>query len=87
MQAMSDAGAPMDAILIAVRALEERDAEIDAKRAIERDRKRRQRQRDSHGTVTGQSQDIPDSTPFPAPPNENNLTPPHPYPRVYIPCA
>ncbi len=60
MQAMSDAGAPMEAILIAVRAIEERDDALTAKRAIERDRKRRQRAKDddSHGTVTGQSRDI-----------------------------
>lgn len=59
MKAMSDAGAPMDAILIAVRALEERDEIINAKRAVERDRKRRQRakDRDTDGTVTGQSRD------------------------------
>jgi hypothetical protein len=52
MQAMADAGAPMEAIIIAVRALEEKDAIIAARRAVERDRKRKQR-----GTVTGQSRD------------------------------
>jgi hypothetical protein len=57
MQAMSEAGAPFEAILIAVRAIEERDAAIADRRAAERDRKRRQRERDSHGTVTGQSED------------------------------
>ena len=59
MQAMSDAGAPMAAILIAVRALEERECVIDQKRAVERDRKRRQRanERDSHGTVHGRYRD------------------------------
>jgi hypothetical protein len=42
----------MEAIIIAVRALEEKDAVLAAKRAVERDRKRKQR-----GTVTGQSRD------------------------------
>lgn len=66
MQRMSDAGAPMEAIVLAVRALEEKDAELAAKRATERDRKRRQRerQRDSHGTVTGQSGDITGQPPI-----------------------
>lgn len=96
MQAMSEAGAPMEAILIAVRALEERDAEVDAKRAVERDRKRRQRQRDSHGTVTGQSEDITanpsplcpplDKETPPTPPKEINPPPisPQPFPRLPI---
>jgi hypothetical protein len=76
MQEMADAGAPMDAIIIAVRALEARDAEIEQKRAVERDRKRRQRQRerDSHGTFTGQSADIPEP-PLSLSPNENNSNP------------
>ena len=77
-QAMSDAGAPMAAILIALRAIEERDEQIEAKRTVERERKRRQRA-NADGTVTGQSRDshgdIPDRA-FPAPPNENILTPP-----------
>ena len=82
MQAMSDAGAPMAAILIAVRALEERECVIDQKRAVERDRKRLQRanERDSHGTVTGQSMDdtgTNGATPsLSRPPNENNSNPP-----------
>lgn len=53
MQAMMDAGAPVDAILIAMRALDEKDALIAARRASDRDRKRKQR-----GTVTGQSRDV-----------------------------
>lgn len=59
MRAMADAGAPFEAILIAVQAIEERDAAIAQKRAVERDRKRRQRAKsqDMDVTVTGQSQD------------------------------
>lgn len=74
MESMAKAGAPMEAILLAVRALEAKDAVIEARRAGDRERKRRQR-----GTVTGQSRDedgtVTDPTPFPASPNENNLTP------------
>lgn len=72
----------MEAILLAVRALEAKDAVIEARRAGDRDRKRRQR-----GTVTGQSRDtdgtVTDIPPFldkkentPTPPKEKiNLTP------------
>lgn len=76
-EAMGNAGAPMEAILIAVRALEDSEAALNQRRAVERDRKRRQREkeRDSHGTVTGQSEDKPD-TPLSRPPNENNSNPP-----------
>lgn len=76
MQAMADAGAPMEAILIAVRAIEAAQDCIEQKRAVERDRKRRQRERDNHGTVTGQSQDSPVPPPLSRPPNENNSNPP-----------
>lgn len=79
MQAMADAGAPINAIIIAVRALEERDLVAAQKRTVERDRKRAQRARercggaDSHGTVTGQSEDVcdkssPDKESFPQTP-------------------
>ncbi|MGX7895491.1 hypothetical protein [Tsuneonella sp. HG222] len=49
----------MEAVLIALKAIEERDEAIEARRANERDRKRRQRARaeDDCGTVTGQSRD------------------------------
>jgi hypothetical protein len=79
MKAMADAGAPFDAILIAVRALEERDAMIEERRAVERDRKRRQRERDrdSHGTVTGQSGDNTE-TPAPSLSPQTPQTHPHP---------
>ena len=55
--AMAAAGAPIDAILIALRAIEERDEAIDAKRAVERNRKRKQREKaaENDGTITGLS--------------------------------
>jgi len=87
MEAMAAAGAPFEAILIAVRALEAKDAEIakrDAeaaeKRAKDAERKRSERE---HSRVHGQSTDSPrtvhgQSTPpsLSLPPNENNSNPP-----------
>lgn len=87
MEAMSKAGAPIEAILIAVRAIEAKDAEIEARRANDRERKRRQR-----GTVTGQSRDT-DVTVTDTPPvldKETSPTPPkeiNPTPRVGIALA
>lgn len=89
MEAMSNAGAPMEAILLAVRALEAKDAEISARRANDRERKQRQRAKDrgEDGAVTGQSRDmdvtVTVASPFPAPspsfpPNpQTNPTPTH----------
>lgn len=82
MRAMSDAGAPMEAILIAVKAIEESHDAIEQRRAGERERKRRQRSKadDVAGTVTGQSRDIAgtvtDEAPLSLPPNENISNPP-----------
>lgn len=82
MQALSDAGAPMEAILIAVRALEEERGEIEKRRAGDRERKRRQRAKPDNedGTVTGQSRDMDGTvTVNPSlslPPNEINSNPP-----------
>lgn len=68
MQAMSDAGAPMEAILIAVRAIEEREAQIaardealDGKKAKDAARKRAEREaaRLASDNVHGQSMDNP----------------------------
>jgi len=60
MRAMSDAGAPMEAILIAVKAIEESNDAIEQRRAGERERKRRQRAKSDEvdGTLPGQSRDI-----------------------------
>ena len=88
MQAMADAGAPMEAILIAVRAIEDGNAALDAKRSVERERKRRQRAKVSNmgASVTGLSRDkdgtVP-STPSlsrPLPP-QTPLTPTHTHPE------
>jgi len=89
--AMADAGAPLEAILIALRAIEERDEAVSAKRKIERDRKRRQREndRDNSRNVTGQLQEChgtvpenPSLSPSPLPsPHTPQLTPrPHTHP-------
>lgn len=92
MQAMADAGAPMEAILIAVRAIEERDEAIEHRRKTERERKRRQRAnvQDTDGTVTGQSRDkdgtVPDEAPLSLPPNENNSNPPTHTPGTQTPA-
>ncbi|MFX8477659.1 hypothetical protein ABTL82_19495, partial [Acinetobacter baumannii] len=67
MKAMADAGAPFEAILIAVRAIEDAEnraadatAAIEAQRAAAREKKRRQRalSRDSGDDVPGQSRDM-----------------------------
>ncbi len=61
MRRMMAAGAPPEAILIAAEAIAEVEAEASARRDAVAERKRRQRarERDSHGTVTGQSGDTP----------------------------
>lgn len=91
MQAMLDAGAPIEAAMIALRALEAKDAEIEQRRAGDRERKRRQRAKpeDTAGTVTGQSRDIPvtvTDAPLPLPPNENISNPPTPTPGYNTPA-
>lgn len=77
MKAMADAGAPFDAILIAMRALEAKDAQIaerDAaaaeKRAKDAERKRMER----NGGVQGQSKDSPKRVQ--SPPIDNISLPP-----------
>lgn len=82
MRAMSDAGAPMEAILIAVKAIEESNDAIEQRRAGERERKRRQRAKSDEvdGTFTGQSRDITGTVtveaPLSLPPNEKISNPP-----------
>lgn len=83
MQAMADAGAPMQAILIAVKALEAKDAEIAAKDAqtAEKRAKDAERKRNSRAstecprTVHGHGADIP-ARPLSLPPKEINSNPP-----------
>lgn len=54
---MTDAGAPPEAIALAVEEIEAMQASLDARRAADRDRKRAQRERQKSSTVTGQSED------------------------------
>jgi hypothetical protein len=54
---MSDAGAPPEAIALAVEEIEALQAMLDARRAADRDRKRAQREREKSANVTGQSED------------------------------
>lgn len=75
-QAMIDAGATMEACVIALRALEERDQADDERRAKAAERKRKSRARkddgrDGHVTVTGQSQDT-----SPPPPEDKKVPDP-----------
>lgn len=74
-------GAPIDAIVIAVRAVEEGQA-VEAERrarATERKRQQRERQRDrkrdGHATVTGQSSDTPRPPSFPHTPKHPPISP------------
>lgn len=87
-EAMSAAGAPMEAILIAIRAIEEGQDAIDSRRASERDRKRRQRAKggDMDGTVTGQSRDSHEDNPLSLPPNEKISNPPTHTPENITPA-
>lgn len=93
MQALADAGAPMQAILIAVQALEAKDAEIAArdaemaeKRAKDAERKRLARaSTDSPRTVHGCGADI-EAAPLSRPPNENNSNPPTHTPEKQTPA-
>jgi hypothetical protein len=54
---MTDAGAPPEAIAIAVEEIEALQMSLDARRAADRDRKRAQRERQKEANVTGQSED------------------------------
>lgn len=78
-RAMAQAGAPTEAIAIAVEAIEAAQSQVAEKRAVERDRKRKQRERsrDSHGTVTGQSGDIAEN---PSPSLSPQTPQSHPHP-------
>ncbi|MCH4893991.1 hypothetical protein GO308_12785 [Sphingomonas sp. SFZ2018-12] len=97
---MAAAGAPTEAIAIAVEAIEAAHAlagqaagEIEQRRKAERERKQRQRARDSHGTVTGQSRDTagtvppepaPSSPPLLSPQTPQTTPPLHPHPEGNI---
>ncbi len=95
LQAMLDAGAPIEAAMIALRAMEAKDAEIEHRRAGDRDRKRRQRAKDMDGTVTGQSRDMDGTVtdepslspaPFPSPQTPQPNPHPHTHPETQTPA-
>lgn len=83
-RSMAAAGAPVDAIVMAVEALEARDNAIAEQRAkaAERKRRQRERERDEGVTVTGQSQDADGTAPLSPSPllsPHTPLTTPHPH--------
>lgn len=75
---LADAGTPVDAIIMALEAVEAEQSRIAEGREKAAERKRRQRAkgRDDGVTVTGQSQDGHEDSPLSLPPNENNSNPP-----------
>jgi hypothetical protein len=82
---MAEAGAPPEAIALAVEELEALQASLDARRIADRDRKRDQRERQKSANVTGQSEDShgtvtdtvsPQSPPLKSPPHPLKITPP-----------
>lgn len=92
-RSMADAGAPAEAIALAVEAIEAAQGTVIRQREVARDRKRRQRShgRDDSVTVTGQSRDtdetVTPSAPSLSPPPQT--PPPHTHPRgdIYNPRA
>jgi hypothetical protein len=81
---MTEAGAPPEAIALAVEEIEALQGSLDARRAADRDRKREQRERQKSANVTGQSEDShnvvrlrvsPDKEKSPIPPKEINPIP------------
>lgn len=87
MKAMSDAGAPMEAILIAVRAIEERDQAEAARKAKRAEQKRNERAREaeSRATVARQSDDnaatVAEQKPPKVSPQRDINQTPHPNPQ------
>ncbi len=60
---MTEAGAPPEAIAIALEEIEAIQATLDARRIADRDRKRAQREWHKSANVTGQSEDSPGTVP------------------------
>lgn len=93
MRRMADAGAPIDAIIVAVEALEAEQSRVAAakEKVAQRKRDQRARERDMAVTVTGQSQDMavtpPLSSPSPFLPPDPQQTPTPAYPREITPHA
>lgn len=78
---MTEAGAPPEAIALAVEEIEAIQASLDARRSADRDRKRAQREREKFADVTGHSNVV---TLHPSPDKEAPQTPKEINP---IPCA
>jgi hypothetical protein len=84
---MTDAGAPPEAIALAVEEIEALQLALDSRRNADRDRKRAQRERRKSASVTGHSEDSHGTvTPNPSPdkvspqtPLQNNPNPSPPY--------
>jgi hypothetical protein len=81
---MTEAGAPPEAIALAVEEIEALQGCLDARRAADRERKRSQREREKSADVTGHSEDShnvvqlrvsPDKERSPRPPKEINPIP------------
>jgi hypothetical protein len=77
---MSEAGAPAEAIALAVEEIEAMQAVIDARRVADRDRKREQREARKTAVVLGQSEDSPEtvtgqSGTFPSPLDPPDVSP------------
>lgn len=84
-RSMADAGAPAEAIALAVEAIEAANGAAGRQREAARERKRRQRAiaRDEGVTVTGQSRDTNETvtlSPLPLPPSPQTPQPPTPTP-------
>ena len=84
-RAMTAAGAPPEAIALALDAIEQRDAADEARRAKARDKKRRQRAGDGEGTVTGLSRDTEGTVSTSPPPPDKS--PPDPQKLTPTPCV
>lgn len=83
---MNEAGAPPEAIAIAVEEIEAIQSSLNARRIADRDRKREQREREKSANVTGQSEDM--SNVVPIIPSLDKEIPPRPPKEINpIPCV
>jgi hypothetical protein len=83
---MTEAGAPPEAIAIAVEEIEAIQASLDARRTADRERKREQREREKSANVTGHSEDSHNVVPIT--PSLDKEIPPRPPKEINpIPCV
>lgn len=83
---MGEAGAPPEAIAIALEEIEALHTALDSRRTADRDRKRDQRERQKTAAVTGQSGDSP-GTVTPRPSFDKERSPRPPKEIKSIPCV